>query len=146
MQPDLNYASLNLKVTNKPRKKRRRSPSQGCNNVREKAPARLTPPANAFLEVDVNVEAQLPPADESSMVSHSSIYLNSQQIAKEAEERGQRRKMKEEEEEGGFKWMSREEDGGESGNRQDASHRHVCTEGQDRHADTDHFSHSSQGV
>lgn len=145
MQPDLNYASLNLKVTNKPRKKRRRSPSQGCNNVQEQAPVRLTPPANAFLEVDINVEAQLPPADESSMVSHSSIYLNTQQIAKEAEdlERGQRMKMEEEE---GLNWMTREEDGGESGNRKDSRHRHVCTEGQDRHDDADHFTNSSQGV
>lgn len=142
MQPDLNYALLNLKVTNKPKKKRRRSPSQGCNNVQEQAPVRLTPPASAFLEVDINVEAQLPPADESSMVSHSSIYLNTQQIAKEAEdlERGQRMKM---EEEKGLNWMTREED---SGNRKDSSHRHVCTEGQNRHDDADHFTKSSQGV
>uniref|UniRef100_A0A0S7EMG8 PPUP7751 n=1 Tax=Poeciliopsis prolifica TaxID=188132 RepID=A0A0S7EMG8_9TELE len=45
-----------------------------------------TSPLNAFLEVDTEVEAHLPPRDTNVMVSHSSIYLNSQQIAKEAEE------------------------------------------------------------
>lgn len=39
-----------------------------------------------FLEVNNDVDAQLPGRDTGTMVSHSSIYLNSQQIAQEAED------------------------------------------------------------
>lgn len=41
---------------------------------------------NSFLEVDADTDAQLFSRDTSTMVSHSSIYLNSQQIAQEAED------------------------------------------------------------
>lgn len=145
LEPDLNYASLNLKVAKKPRKKHRRYPVQGCNNVQEQVPVRLTPPVNAFLEVDINVDAELPPTDKSSMVSHSSIYLNTQQIAKEAEdmERGQGANMEEEE---GLNWRTRDQDGEESENRKDSSNRNICTEAQACQGDTHPFNNSSKGV
>lgn len=144
LEPDLNYASLDLKVKKKPKRVHRRSPAQGCNNMQEQVMVPLTPPLNAFLEVDINMDAQLPATDESSMVSHSSIYLNTQQIAKEAEdmERGQSVNV----EEDGFNWMIRDQEGEESENRKDSSNRNICIEAQDRHGDTDHFINSSKGV
>lgn len=143
----MNYASLDLKVTKKPRKKHRRQPVQGRSSVQEQVPVRLTPPVNAFLEVDINVDAELPPTDESARVSHSSIYLNTQQIAKEAEdmERGLRLNVKEEEEEGS-KWRTRAQDGQESEDRKDSGNRNICTEAQDCQGDTHPFINSSKGV
>lgn len=142
LEPDLNYASLDLKMSKKPKKKHRRNPAQGCSNVQEEVPVRLNPPMNAFLEVDINVDAQLPPTDESSMVSHSSIYLNTQQIAKEAEDmaRGQRVNMEE-----GLNWMTGDQDGQENKNRKDSSNRNSI-EAKDHHGDTDHFKNSSKAV
>ena len=101
LEPNLNYASLDLKVKKKPKKKHRRNAAQGYKNLQERVHVGLTPPMNAFLEVDINVDAELLPTDESSMISHSSIYLNTQQIAKEAEDmkRGQRVNMEKEEQE-----------------------------------------------
>ncbi|XP_061596628.1 uncharacterized protein LOC133460114 [Cololabis saira] len=83
-EPDLNYASLDLKKAKKRKKKH--------GNVQEQLQSRHqpqdrgAPPANVFLEVDADVEPHLPDRDASTMVSHSSIYLNSQQIAMETEE------------------------------------------------------------
>lgn len=77
--PELNYASLDLKLAKQREKKARR---QG----RDQPPVRRATPANTFLEVNNHVDADLPSRDTSTMVSHSSIYLNSQQIAQEAED------------------------------------------------------------
>lgn len=135
LEPDVNYASLDLKVTKKPKKRHRRNPAERRNSMQEQVSDHLTPPVNAFLEVDINVD---PPTDESSMVSHSSIYLNTQQIAKEAEDmaRGQRVTMMEE----ALNWMTRDQGGEDPGNR------NICTEAQDYHDDTDHFNKSCKGV
>ncbi|KAM8900568.1 uncharacterized protein AB9W97_010435 [Spinachia spinachia] len=87
-QPDLNYASLDLKMAKKRGKKSKaphqQSPAQGRSHLGDEAPARLTPPANAFLEAEADTDAHLPSRD--TGLSHSSIYLNSQQIARETEE------------------------------------------------------------
>lgn len=81
--PEVNYASLDLKLA-KLRKKKTRQ--QGRDAPHGQPPSRHMTPANAFLEVNNHVEAELPSRDTSTMVSHSSIYLNSQQIAQEAED------------------------------------------------------------
>lgn len=88
MEGDLNYASLDLKVAMKRKKKHShlQGQTQGHNTLLDHLPERLTPPPNAFLEVDTDVDAHLPSRETCTMVSHSSIYLNSQQIAQEAEE------------------------------------------------------------
>lgn len=84
---DLNYASLDLKIAKK-RKKHRHLQGQAKERHTQQDPLadHLTSPSNAFLEVDTKVDAHLPSRDTGVMVSHSSIYLNSQQIAQEAEE------------------------------------------------------------
>ncbi|KAE8287472.1 hypothetical protein D5F01_LYC13516 [Larimichthys crocea] len=95
VDPDLNYASLDLKVANKHKKKNRhqQSHAQGRNKLQDQVPVRLTPPVNAFLEVEADVDTQLPSRDTSTMVSHSSIYLNSQQIAQETVDMGREREL-----------------------------------------------------
>ncbi|KAF6719955.1 hypothetical protein FQA47_021178 [Oryzias melastigma] len=87
-EADLNYASLDLKVAMKRKKKHGhlQGQTQGHSTLQEHLPDRLTPPPNAFLELDADADAHLPPRETCTMVSHSSIYLNSQQIAQEAEE------------------------------------------------------------
>lgn len=144
LEPDLNYASLDLKVTNKPKKKHRRNHPQGCKNVQEQVAVGLSPPMNAFLEVDINVDAQLPPIDQSSMISHSSIYLNTQQIAKETEDMAREQSVYMEEK--GSDWITRDQDWEEGEKRRDSRDRNICTEAQDCHSDTDHFSNSSWGI
>lgn len=52
----------------------------------EQLPVRQATPANVFLEVNADVDAQLPSRDSGTMVSQSSIYLNSQQIAQGAKD------------------------------------------------------------
>lgn len=52
------------------------------------------------------MDAHLPPRDTSTMVSHSSIYLNSQQIAQETEEMERERNINREESK---RWESRQE-------------------------------------
>ncbi|XP_011610008.1 uncharacterized protein [Takifugu rubripes] len=131
-EPDLNYASLDLSKAKKPKKKRRPKQAQGCNN-------HLTP-LNSFLEVDVDVEAQLPPGDASPLLSHSSIYLNAQQIAKGTEDMGRGQSVKTEAE--GSKWTNRDRDGEERKNRWDGSNGDICTEAAEAercHGDTDAF-------
>lgn len=81
--PELNYASLDLRLA-KLRKKKARQ--QGHDAPQDPVATRQVTPTNAFLEVNADVEAQLPSRDTGTMVSHSSIYLNSQQIAQEAED------------------------------------------------------------
>ncbi|RVE63906.1 hypothetical protein OJAV_G00140950 [Oryzias javanicus] len=87
-EADLNYASLDLKVAMKRKKKHGhlQGQMQGHSTLQEHLPDRLTPPPNAFLELDAEADAHLPPRETCTMVSHSSIYLNSQQIDQEAEE------------------------------------------------------------
>ncbi|CAG5873476.1 unnamed protein product, partial [Menidia menidia] len=83
-EPDLNYASLDLKIAKKRKMKNRHQ--QGHLQGRNKPQEQPSSPANAFSEMDVDVDAHLPSKDINTMVSHSSIYLNSQQIAQETEE------------------------------------------------------------
>lgn len=87
VEPDLNYASLDLKVAKLHKKKARHQHSH--------AQGRGTP-QDAFLEVDADMDAQLPSRDTSTMVSHSSIYLNSQQIAQETDDMGRERSVEKE--------------------------------------------------
>lgn len=131
----MNYASLDLGKAKKLKKKRRPKRAQGCNNL----PAHLTP-LNSFLEVDVDLEAQLPPGDASPLLSHSSVYLNSQQIAKETEDMGRGQSMNMQVE--GSRWMNRDRDGEERKNRWDCSNGDICTEAAEAegcHSDTDAF-------
>ncbi|KAL0994953.1 hypothetical protein UPYG_G00129890 [Umbra pygmaea] len=74
-QPDINYASLDLDVGQKHRKKKRRY-QQNQNQL-----------AGGFLEVDMEVEASLPSRSSSPLASRNSIYLNSQQMALETDEK-----------------------------------------------------------
>ncbi|XP_041863777.1 uncharacterized protein LOC121654014 isoform X2 [Melanotaenia boesemani] len=86
-EPDLNYASLDLKIAKKRKKLRHlQGQSQGRHKLQDQLPDHLSPAAYAFSEVDADMEAHLPPRDTGIMISHSSIYLNSQQIAQETEE------------------------------------------------------------
>lgn len=121
---------------------------------KDQLPAHLTPPVNAFLAVEADMDAHLPPRDTSTMVSHGSIYLNSQQIAQEAEEierginmeredvgwEGKRRR----EDCGSRKWKE-EQEKGERRERQHCSNGSVCTQLSEVEAiesGTDHFSSS----
>lgn len=132
----MNYASLDLAKAKKPKKRRRPKHAQGCNSL----PAHLTP-MNSFLEVEVevDVEAQLPPGDASPLLPHSSVYLNTQQIAKETEEGGgQSAKTGAE----GSKWTNRDRDGEDRKNRWDCCNGDMCTEAAEAdgcHGDTDAF-------
>ncbi|XP_076607397.1 uncharacterized protein LOC143333262 [Chaetodon auriga] len=133
LEPDLNYASLDLKVANKHKKKHRHQQglAQGRNKLQDQLPAHLTPPVNAFLEVEADMDAQLPSRDTSTMVSHSSIYLNSQQIAQETED------MERESRE----WKG-EQESKERKDRLDCSNGSVCTQLSEVDAvqsGTDHF-------
>ncbi|KAM8741477.1 uncharacterized protein AB9X84_018847 [Acanthopagrus schlegelii] len=90
LEPDLNYASLDLKLAKNKQRKKKHYQQQGRAQRRGKLQNQLSlhleAPANTFSEVDADMDAQLPPRDASIMVSHSSIYLNSQQIAQETED------------------------------------------------------------
>ncbi|XP_041657861.1 uncharacterized protein LOC121519130 isoform X2 [Cheilinus undulatus] len=124
LEADLNYASLDLKLAKK-HKKRPRHKHQARHSLQDQLTVH---PVNAFLEVEADMEAHLPSRDTSTMVSHSSIYLNSQQIAQEAEEM--------ERERGGEVWegIRGEEDrlntvwkgGGEGEERMNFSNGDVC--------------------
>lgn len=115
--PDLNYASLDLNVAPK-RKKKHRNP-QGQTQIQNQLQARLsqplampTAPMTVFLEVEAEVEASLPSRNSSPMVSSSSIYLNSQQIAQETEERERGKHMNMAREEMGWDGIKKWESGG----------------------------------
>lgn len=134
LEPNVNYASLDLSMAKKPKKNHRHNRAQGCNNL----PAHLTPPANSFLEVDSDIDAQLAPGDGSLVVSHSSVYLNSQQIAKETEDMGRGQHVNTEVDDS--KWMKRGRGDEERKNRQDCSNGNICTEAAEAegcHGDTD---------
>ncbi|XP_074466693.1 uncharacterized protein LOC141752562 [Sebastes fasciatus] len=152
LEPDLNYASLDLKMAKKRMKKNRhqQGPAQGRNKLQDELPVHLTPPVNAFLEVEADMDAHLPSRDTSTMVSHSSIYLNSQQIAQEAEEMERERGTNMERE--GWEGIRRREDGQsrewkgeqESEERKDCNGS-VCTQLSEVEAiqsSTDHFINS----
>lgn len=75
-------------MANKYKKKHRHQQghTQRRNQLPDQLPVHLTPPLNAFLEVEADVDAHLPSKETNTMLSHSSIYLNSQQISQETEE------------------------------------------------------------
>lgn len=91
--------------------------------LQDQLPVCLTPPVNTFLEVDADTHAQLSSRDPSTTVSYSSIYLNSQQIAQEAEDMEKERSINMEREnvswdgKGGLE--SREQEHQEGTDRQD---------------------------
>lgn len=131
LESDLNYASLDLKMAKKRMKKNRHQQghAQARNTLQEELPGYLTTPANAFLDVEADMDAHLPSRDTSTMVSHSSIYLNSQQIAQEAEEM--------ERENAGWEGIRKREDGQsgdwkrdseEKEDRKHSSNGSVCTQ------------------
>ncbi|XP_018548136.1 uncharacterized protein LOC108894057 [Lates calcarifer] len=157
LEPDLNYASLDLKVAKKRKKQKHRhqqDQTHGRSTRQDQQPAHPTPPMNSFLEVEGDMEAHLPSRDTSTMVSHSSIYQNSQQIAQETEEMERERGMNVEGESMGWEGIRRWEDRGsrewraeqESEERKErqigVGNGAVCTqlsEVQAIQSDTDHF-------
>ncbi|XP_017273515.1 uncharacterized protein LOC108236946 [Kryptolebias marmoratus] len=132
LEPDLNYASLDLKLAKK-RKKQRHLQSQvkGQNKQQDQLLDVLTPSGNTFFEVDADVDALLPPRDDSNMVSHSSIYLNSQQIAQEAKE--MEREWSANKEEEGAGWDNAQEC--EEGGSREWDEDQECEERKDNHED-----------
>ncbi|XP_030603037.1 uncharacterized protein LOC115792587 [Archocentrus centrarchus] len=134
-QADLNYASLDLKTAKKRRKKHRHQEgqSQGRNKFPEQLSVHHTPPLNTFLEVDADMDAHLPSRDTSTMVSHSSIYLNSQQIAQQTEEMEREKSLTLERENAGWSSIRRcEHDGNqqseEINDEQQCGNGNVCAE------------------
>ncbi|XP_045895252.1 uncharacterized protein LOC123962861 isoform X2 [Micropterus dolomieu] len=158
LEPDLNYASLDLKVANKYKKNHRHQQghTQGRNKPQDQLPVHHTPSVNAFLEVEADMDAHLPSRDTGTMVSHSSIYLNSQQIAEETEEMEREWGIDMERVTAGWEGIRRREDGGsrewkgeqeseERKGRQDISNGSVCTQLSEIDAiqsGTDHFINS----
>ncbi|XP_029030538.1 uncharacterized protein LOC114870062 [Betta splendens] len=149
LEPDLNYASLDLKVAKKRRKHRHlgQGPS-GCQD-------QLLVHQSDFLEVEADMDAHLPSRDTSTMVSHSSIYLNSQQIAQEAEEIERERSADTESDGAAWEGARRQDDVGsrkwrerrsqESGDRQDDGDQTACTqlpEGNEAQRGTESFNSS----
>lgn len=118
MEPDVNYASLDLSKAKKPKKQRRPKQAQGGSNP----PAHLARLSSS----EVEVEAQLPPGEAGPLLSHSSVYLNTQQIAKEAEDMGRGQSLTTEAE--ASKWVDGDRDGEERKNRWDRSNGDACTE------------------
>ncbi|XP_076024990.1 uncharacterized protein LOC143014860 [Genypterus blacodes] len=79
--PDLNYASLDLKVAKQRRRKQQQAQMPERDKLQEEEPpAPLSPPAASFLEVEPRTDASLPRGSSSPKVSDNGIYLNSQQI------------------------------------------------------------------
>ncbi|XP_040906907.1 uncharacterized protein LOC121190332 [Toxotes jaculatrix] len=152
---DLNYASLDLKLAQKRKRKHRhqQDQSQARNNRQDQLPVQLTPPRNALLDVEGDMDAHLPSRDTITMVSHSSIYLNSQQIAQETEEMERERSINTERENAGWEGLRGQEDGGtrewkgeqesdERDDRQGAGNGTVCTQlskVEATQSSTDHF-------
>ncbi|KAM6983420.1 uncharacterized protein LKV04_011360 [Tautogolabrus adspersus] len=130
LEADLNYASLDLKLAKK-HKKRPRHQHKGRNSLQDQLTVH---PVNDFMEVEADMDAHLPSRDTSTMVSHSSIYLNSQQIAQEAEEMERERGMNMEREDESWEGIRGEDDQmnkvkkgrGESEERMDFSNGNVC--------------------
>ncbi|XP_035288119.1 uncharacterized protein LOC118235162 isoform X2 [Anguilla anguilla] len=82
-QQDVSYASLDLVVGQKRRKKHRNKQNPRPGQSRAEHPSQQD-----FLEVEVEVEAEpgMPCRNSSPMISRNSIYLNSHQVAMESEE------------------------------------------------------------
>lgn len=147
-QSDLNYASLDLKLAKKRKKKYRyqQGQNQGRNKPQDQLPGHPAHTANAFMEVEADMDAHLPPRDTSTMVSHSSIYLNSQQIAQETEDMERERSINIEKESMGWEGM-REERGsrkwiGEQESEERQNNGSICTQLPEIEAiqsDTNHF-------
>lgn len=138
-------------------KKRRKhrhqqSQAQGRNNCQDQLPIHQ----NDFLEVEGDMDAHLPSRDTSTMVSHSSIYLNSQQIAQEAGDMEREKTTDMEIENEGWEGIRRQGDVGsrkykgeqeseEKNDRQDDDNDIVCTqlsEVRDPQSDTEPFNSS----
>lgn len=96
----------------KKRKKKYRNQQGQGRNKQDRLSVHLTHPMNAFMEVEADMDAHLPARDTSTMVSHSSIYLNSQQIAQETEDMERERDINIETESMGWEKIRRREDGG----------------------------------
>ncbi|XP_035034713.1 uncharacterized protein LOC118122228 isoform X2 [Hippoglossus stenolepis] len=151
-ETDLNYASLDLKIAKKRKRKYQHQQDQFRSSRQDQLPVHLPPPMNSFLEVERDMDAHLPPRDTSTMVSHTSIYLNSQQIAQETEELAKERSMNWEREDVGWGGNEQQEDGGtadwrgeeESEERKDrelgVGNGTVCTHATQR--DSDNFTSS----
>ncbi|XP_060942311.1 uncharacterized protein LOC133019771 [Limanda limanda] len=109
---DLNYASLDLKIAKQRKRKYQQQLEQTRSSRQDQLPVHLPPPMNSFLELDGDMDAHLPPRDNSTMVSHASIYLNSQQIAQETEEMAKESSMNWAREDMGWGGNTLEEYGG----------------------------------
>lgn len=113
LESNLNYASLDLKLAMK--RKRRHQQSHvlpGQIPLPDQLQARLPAPENALLD-----EACLSLRDQSPVVSHSSIYLNSQQIGLEKEDR-----------ENKMHWQTTREERTEEWSPEQESEGNVCCE------------------
>lgn len=126
--PNLNYASLELKAANKNKKKHRHKQghAQGHSALQDQPPLHFTAAANAFMDLGDDLDSELASRDTSTMVSHSSIYLNSQQIAQEAESMGRDRGVNVEGENAGWQELGRLED--DRSDRQDYSNGGACVQ------------------
>ncbi|XP_026872802.1 uncharacterized protein LOC113581685 isoform X2 [Electrophorus electricus] len=91
---DISYASLDLSVNQKQKKKRKYPQKQ---NLTHQAQTHSQPIAQqSSLEMGTDTEATLPSRTASLMASRHSIYLNSHQVALETEDRErQRERMRE---------------------------------------------------
>ncbi|KAI4877466.1 hypothetical protein NFI96_015432, partial [Prochilodus magdalenae] len=88
-QADISYASLDLNLVQKRKKKRKYQQKQG---QAHQAQTHLPPLAQQnSLEDDADCEVALPSRSSSLMMSRNSIYLNSHQVALETEERERER-------------------------------------------------------
>lgn len=161
LEPDLNYASLNLKLAKKRKKQRHlQGQAQGQHKHQQEQLDVSAPSGTTFFEVDAEVEALLPPRDNSTMVSHSSIYLNSQQIVQEAQEMEREWSVSKETESAGWDGLQEGDGGGrtdwnEDGEREemkenpdDLSNGNACVqhlEGETTHSASDLFTDSFSG-
>lgn len=100
--------------------------------VQDQQPVHLTAPVNSFLDVDVDMDNHLPSRDTSTVVSHSSIYLNSQQIAQETEDMGKEWSINMDREDVGWEGKRGHEDKGQESDkrtdRQDYGNISGCTQ------------------
>ncbi|XP_076876209.1 uncharacterized protein LOC143525782 [Brachyhypopomus gauderio] len=86
---DISYASLDLSVNTKRRKKRKHYVNQNLMHQAQTHPQPVT--QQSVLETGADGEPALPSRTDSLMASRHSIYLNSHQVALETEERERER-------------------------------------------------------
>lgn len=104
---------MDLKLAKKRKKERHlQGRAQGQNKPPNQPLDTVTPSEHTFSEVDAEVDALLPPRDSSAMVSHSSIYLNSQQIAHEVKEMEHEWSVNKEKDSAGWDGLQGCEEGG----------------------------------